>query len=99
MAQTRGYYMPTLISKNDFALALSELGHNPADYAGKKLTLTGMAELYEVEEDSILGAVEAKLLSAHYDYSKDTIWVDALEAAHFYYCVKMENDLLNNYAA
>ena len=87
--------MSTLISKEDFAKALTELGHDANAYQGKKLSLSGMANLYEVEQDSILDAIEMKVLSAHYDFLNDTIWIDALEAAHFYYCVKMENDLVN----
>jgi len=87
--------MSTLISKKDFAKALNELGHDARDYEGKKLSLSGMANLYEVEQDSIMDAIEMKVLSAHYDYLNDAIWIDALEAAHFYYCVKIENDLLS----
>lgn len=85
--------MPPQVSKAAFAHALTELGHNPDDYRGKKLSLSGMAELYEMEEDLILEAIDLRHISAHYDYHADTIWVDALDAAHFYFCVKSEAHL------
>ena len=46
-----------------------------------------MAKSYEVKEDTLIDAIEAKKLYAHYDYKNDVIWIDALEAAHFYYCM------------
>ncbi len=80
------------VSKQDFIKALSELGHNPNDYIGKKLTLEGMSSLYEIEKDAIIDAIDQKFVDAHYNYSEDTIWVDALDAAHFYFCVKSMNE-------
>jgi hypothetical protein len=38
-----------------------------------------------------MDAVDLKKIAAHYDYRNDVIWVDALEAAHFYYCVRNES--------
>ncbi len=89
----------SIISKTDFASALMELGHNPFDYQGKKLSLTGMAELYDLNTDAILDAVDAKQLAAHYDFRADTTWIDALEAAYFYYCLNMDGDLEKRRAA
>jgi hypothetical protein len=83
--------MSAQISLEHFALALEELGHKPDYYRGKKLSLEGMTELYEVSTEEILEAIEQKVLGAHYDYTQDTIWVDALEAAHFYYCIQSES--------
>lgn len=85
--------MPPQIDKKYFAKALMELGHNPDDFRGKKLTLDGMAELYEIRQDHILEAIDQKLIGAHYDYRHDTIWVDALDAAHFYFCLRNEAHL------
>ncbi|MEZ4742271.1 MAG: hypothetical protein R3B45_07475 [Bdellovibrionota bacterium] len=85
--------MSTIVSKDDFAKALLELGHDPEQYSGRKLSVIKMSELYEIDQESILDAIESKALSAHYDYICDTIWVDALEAAHFYYCIGMDRDL------
>ncbi len=82
--------MPPQIDKRMFALALKELGHDPDEYSGQRLSLSGMAELYELQEEYILDAIDKRQVSAHYDYAKDTIWVDALDAAHFYYCLKNE---------
>ena len=88
--------MPPQISKEAFASALMDLGHDPAYYRGKRLSLTGMSELYEMNPDSILEAIQAKQIGAHYDYTSDTIWVDALDAAHFYFCVKSETSIMNS---
>ena len=85
--------MPPQVSKEEFAEALSELGHDPGAYRGQRLTLTGMCELYDLEEDAVLEAIDRRLVAAHYDYLADTIWVDALDAAHFYYCVRAEGPL------
>lgn len=85
--------MSPQIDKSEFTKALSELGHNPDDYSGKRLSLKGMAELYELNQDDILDAIDRKLIGAHYDYMNDTIWVDALDAAHFFYCIKNEAHL------
>lgn len=76
------------ISKETFAQALLELGHQPSDYQGKRISFAGMCELYQLEQDSVLEAIEHKLVDAHYDYRNDTIWIDALDAAHFYYCLR-----------
>ncbi len=89
--------MPPQVSKDDFALALKEMGHDPEDYHGKKLSLRGMAELYEIDEDIIVEAIDLNHIAAHYDYLSDTVWVDALDAAHFYYCIKSEAHLYASY--
>ena len=89
----------SIVSRTDFASALMDLGHDPIDYQGKKLSLNGMSELYELEQDAILDAIDAKLISAHYDYKQDTIWIDALDAAYFYYCLNMDGDLSKQQAA
>ncbi|MEN9834711.1 MAG: hypothetical protein RL011_904 [Pseudomonadota bacterium] len=85
--------MPTQVSKEAFAQALYELGHNPEQYRGQRLALAGMCELYSLEIDSVLEAIEHRLIAAHYDYLNDTIWVDALDAAHFYFCVRHTQEL------
>lgn len=76
------------ISKETFAQALKELGHDPGAYNGQRVSLAGMCELYELEETIVLEAIENKVIHAHYDYRHDTIWVDALDAAHFFYCIR-----------
>ena len=81
------------VDKDSFKNALIELGHNPADYSGKKLSIEGMSELYELDSDIIMDAIDHKSIAAHYDYTNDTIWVDALDAAHFYYCIRAEANL------
>jgi predicted HTH domain antitoxin len=81
------------VSKETFEQALTEMGHDPNTYRGKKLSLAGMAELYELEEDAILEAIDLRHVCAHYDYHNDEIWVDALDAAHFYFCIRQEAHL------
>jgi hypothetical protein len=76
-----------------FRKALKELGHDPVQYERKRLSLKNMSEIYEIEEDAILDAIHEKLIPAHYDYISDTIWIEALDAAHFYYCIKNEANL------
>lgn len=76
------------VSKEAFAAALADMGHDPATYRGQRLSLAGMCELYELQQDSVLDAIDARHVAAHYDYMNDTIWVDALDAAHFYFCVQ-----------
>jgi hypothetical protein len=85
--------MPPQVTKEAFASALLDMGHNPDDYAGKRLSLAGMCELYDLEEDTILEAIELRHIAAHYDYMNDTIWVDALDAAHFFFCIRSEAHL------
>jgi hypothetical protein len=85
--------MPPQISKEMFAKALVELGHDPEQYRGQKLSLENMSLLYELESDAIITAIDKKHISAHYDYGSDTVWIDALDAAHFFYCVKNEAHL------
>jgi len=87
--------MSQQISKKDFESALSELGHDPSDYAGKRLSLTGLCELYNLEQEVIIEAIDQDLVSAHYDYRNDTIWIDALDAAHFYYCLRSDSVLVS----
>jgi hypothetical protein len=85
--------MPPQVTKQEFEFALKEMGHDPDDYRGKQLSLDAMCEVYGLEEDIILDAIKFKHIDAHYDFRKDTIWVDALDAAHFYYCVRSEAHL------
>jgi hypothetical protein len=85
--------MPPQVSKETFADALRELGHDPDLYRGQRLTLSGMCELYELEQDLVLEAIDHRHIAAHYDYMADTIWVDALDAAPFYFCIKNEAPL------
>jgi hypothetical protein len=80
--------MSIQVEQNDFEKALLELGHDPKHYEGKRLSLTNMSELYEIDQDDIVDAINQKLLAAYYDYKNDFIWVDALAAAHFYYCLR-----------
>ena len=67
--------MPPQVSKQHFAEALIELGHDPAEYSGKKLSLEGFAALYEMESEVILDAIDRQHLQAHYDYQHDTVSV------------------------
>jgi hypothetical protein len=85
--------MPPQVSKEAFALALTEMGHDPDDYRGKRMSLAGMCELYELEQDLVLEAIDLRHIAAHYDYHADTIWVDALDAAHFFFCIRSEAHL------
>ena len=85
--------MPVQVSKEAFAKALTELGHDPEQYRGQRLALAGMCELYGLDVDAVLDAIEHRLVAAHYDYFNDTIWVDALDAAHFYFCIRHESHL------
>jgi hypothetical protein len=81
------------VSKDVFSAALAQLGVDPGQYQGQKLSLAGMCELYELDEDVVLEAIDRRHVAAHYDYMNDTIWVDALDAAHFFYCLKNEAHL------
>jgi hypothetical protein len=83
--------MPMQISRKVFEEALVELGHDPQQYIGKRLSLSSMGELYGIETEAIIEAIDKNLVSAHYDYKRDTIWIDALDAAHFFYCVTSKN--------
>ena len=85
--------MPPQVDKEFFLKALSELGHDPEQYIGKRLSLEGMAELYGLDQDVIIEAIDLKQIAAHYDYMADTVWVDALDAAHFYFSIRNEAHL------
>ena len=82
--------MPPQVSKEVFATALRELGHDPGMYQGQRLSLAGMCELYDLDQDAVLDAIDLRHIAAHYDYHNDTIWVDALDAAHFFFCLRQE---------
>ncbi len=84
--------MTQQIDKHYFEKALAELGHNPSEYRGKRLSIGNMSTLYDITQDTIINAIDKDQVSAHYDYKNDTIWVDALDAAHFYYCLCSENN-------
>ena len=81
------------VSKEVFANALKDLGVDPDQYRGQRLSLSGMCELYELKQDLVLDAIDLRHIGAHYDYLNDTIWVDALDAAHFFFCLKNEAHL------
>jgi hypothetical protein len=83
----------TQVTKEEFGEALREMGHDPNVYIGQRLSLSGMCELYGLEQDLILDAIDLRHIAAHYDYHNDTIWVDALDAAHFFFCIKSEAHL------
>ncbi len=83
------------VGKSVFKKALQELGHDPRNYEGKRVSLGGMCELYDLEQDFILDAIDRREIAAHYDYYNDTIWVDALDAAHFYYCYLSQSKLFS----
>ena len=82
--------MPPQVTREDFEIALRELGHSPDEYRGKKLSIDAFCEIYGIEEDIVLEAIKLLHIDAHYDYRMDTLWVDALDAAHFYYCIQSE---------
>ena len=88
--------MSQQVDKEQFTKALKELGHDPLQYIGKKISLEKMSEIYELSHDALLEAIEQKAICAHYDYTQDTIWIDALEAAHFYYCVRSFNQIVSS---
>jgi hypothetical protein len=87
--------MSNQITKETFERALIEMGHDPSQYKGKRLSLTNLCELYELEEDIVINAIDKDLVSAHYDYKNDIIWIDALDAAHFYYCLQARTSMYN----
>lgn len=88
--------MSLQVSKHAFSEALAELGHDPGLYEGKRISLAGMLDLYNVEEDVVITAIRNKDIAAHYDYQNDVIWVDALDAAHFYYCLSSSRALVDS---
>lgn len=81
------------ITKETFERALLEMGHDPSQYKGKRLSLSNLCELYEIDEETVINAIDKHLVSAHYDYKNDVIWIDALDAAHFYYCTKSKAEM------
>lgn len=81
------------VEKTLFVKALEELGHNPSKYAGQRLTIEGMSELYELDTELIVDAIDKKVIAAHYGYKNDGIWIDGLEAAYFYFCTRNEAHL------
>lgn len=85
--------MNSQVSREVFAEALKELGHDPKNFAGQKVSMEKASEVYGIEQDIIMEAIDRNYLQAHYDYEKDTIWLDALETAHFYYCINTEAKL------
>lgn len=85
--------MSLQVSKHAFSEALAELGHDPGQYEGKRISLAGVMDLYGIEEDVVIAAIRKKDMAAHYDYQNDIIWVDALDAAHFYYCLSSSRAL------
>ena len=84
------------VDQKMFAKALRELGHDPDQYSGKKLAIDEVERVFELDRSDILDAIEAKLITAHYDYKTDIIWLDALQTAHFYFCVRSHRDLFGS---
>jgi hypothetical protein len=85
-----GVSMKSQVSREAFAEALVELGHDPSEYSGHRLAIESVSEVYNIDHDILIEAIDRKYLQAQYDYEKDTFWLDALEVAHFYYCIKTE---------
>lgn len=85
--------MSSQIDKETFRRALEELGHDTSKWSGQKLALADMATQYELSESTIVDAIESQLIDAHYDYTRDTVWVDALDAAHFFFCLRHQANL------
>ena len=81
------------IERKDFELALKELGHDPDHYRGKKISLQRYCDDFEINKDDVITAIERHMISAHYDYKNDEIWLDALDGAHFYYCARSKSQL------
>ncbi len=81
------------ITLKKFAEALTELGHDPKIYHGRKLSLDKLCEIYDIDAETIYDAALNNELSVYYDYPADLAWVDALEAAHFFYCIKSRKAL------
>ena len=84
--------MPPQISKEIFVQAMAELGHDPKAYSGKKISLSDVAELYDMSIEILHEAIARNHLTAYYA-SKDQIFVDAIDAAHLYYCIQTEAPL------
>ena len=88
--------MEPQVNKETFIKAIQEMGHDPSQWIGKHLSLENAVMTYGMEEESILKAIEANHIEAQYDYPNDTIWLDALDIAHFYFCVMNEAHLYSS---
>ena len=70
-----------------FTVALEELGINVCDFNGKVLSLVELSDRYDIDYEDVISAIEADQLHTHYNYMRDEILVDALEAAYFAHCI------------
>ena len=70
-----------------YSVALEELGIDSGVFSGEMLSLVQVSNNYRIEYEEIITAIEADQLHTHYDYMRDEILVDSLEAAYFAHCI------------
>ena len=81
------------VNRENFIKAIEEMGHDPSQWVGKHLSIENSMDIYNFEETDLLDAIEKGLIEAQYDYPNDTLWLDALDVAHFSFCVLNEAHL------
>ena len=88
-----GGFMGPQVDRENFIKAITELGHDPNQWVGKQLSIEKSIEIYKLKESDLLDAIDKDLIQAQYDYPKDTLWLDALDVAHFSFCILNEAHL------
>lgn len=81
--------------KNLFKQAVEDLGHEISFLENKRISIKKFSQEYHVPLKMILKAIEEKKLGAHYDYKKEEVWLDLLEACYFSYCLEFEKSSAN----
>jgi len=81
--------------KEIFKQAVEDLGHELSFMENQRITLEMFSNSYNVSMELILEAIEKKKLEVHYDYEKEIVWLDLLEACYFSYCLEVDRQSVN----
>lgn len=87
--------MSNLKRKALFRRAIEDLGHEISFMENQKITIKQFSTEYSVPMELILKSIEEKKLQAHYDYKKEVVWLDLLDACYFSYCLGSQEESAN----
>ena len=78
-----------------FKRAIEKLGHKTSFMENKRISVEKFSKSYAIPMEIILKAIEQKKIHVHYDYSKEIVWLDLLEACYFSYNFDSEKKSAN----
>lgn len=81
--------------KEIFKQAVEDLGHEISFMENQRISIETFSDSYGVPMELIVEAIENKRLQVHYDYEKEVVWLDVLEACYFSYCLEVDRQSVN----